>query len=163
VIGPDGKPLPGAQIKFLPNIGNFSQPQTKAEFEVQALRPKEIRVLEAYHDGLKLAGLVEVHAGNKEIALLKLQPWGTVVGTLVDDEGQPRANVDLNLDKGWDKLVATDSKGRFRLEGVMPNRPTEIKVLPQPYFVSGNLGKPVVLAPGEVKDLGEVREKKYGG
>jgi beta-lactamase regulating signal transducer with metallopeptidase domain len=162
-IGPDGKPIAGAQIKFQPNIADFTQPQSKAEFDVKGLRAKEIRVLEACHDGLKLAGLVEVHADDKEIALLKLQPWGTVVGTLVDEDGQPRANVDLNLDKRWDKLVATDSKGRFRLEGLVPNRATAIMVLPQPYFVSGNLGKPITLAPGEVRDLGEVREKKYGG
>ena len=163
VIGPDGKPLAGAQIKFLPNIANFSQPQSKAEFEVQALRPKEIRVVEACHDGLKLAGLAEIHADEKEVAVLKLQPWGTVIGTLVDQDGEPRANIDLNLRKRWDKLIATDSKGHFRLEGFVPNRPTEIVVLPQPYFVSGNLGKPITLAPGEVRDLGKVREKKYGG
>jgi beta-lactamase regulating signal transducer with metallopeptidase domain/protocatechuate 3,4-dioxygenase beta subunit len=163
VIGPDGNPVAGALIKFLPNIGGFGQPQNQAEFELQALRPKEIRVVEACHDGLKLAGLVEVHADNKEIAVLKLQPWGTVIGTLVDQDGQPRANVDLALDKRVENLVATDSKGRFRLEGLVPNRSTEIWVFPKPAFVSGTLGKPVVLAPGEIRDLGEVREKKYGG
>jgi hypothetical protein len=82
---------------------------------------------------------------------------------LVDEDGQPRANVDLALDKRMENLIATDSKGRFRLEGFVPNRPTEIRVLPSPAFISGNLGKPVVLAPGEIRDLDEVREKKYGG
>ncbi|HKI18128.1 MAG TPA: hypothetical protein VKA15_09615, partial [Isosphaeraceae bacterium] len=163
VIGPDGKPLAGTRITFLTDTWNISQPQGKAEFEVQALRPKEIRLLEAHHEGQKLAGSVEVHADERGIALLKLQRWGTVVGTLVDEEGLPRTNVDLNLDRRWENLVTTDSQGRFRLEGVVPNRPTKIKVSPKASFVSGKLGKPVVLAPGEVRDLGEVREKDYGG
>ena len=105
---------------------------------------------------------MEVHADKDEVALLKLEPWGAVIGTLVDEDGQPRGNVDLQLSKRWEP-VATDSRGRFRIEGFVPNQPTEIMVLPQAHFVSGNLGKPISLAPGEVKDLGEVRENKYGG
>jgi beta-lactamase regulating signal transducer with metallopeptidase domain len=163
VLDPDGKPIVGAQIKFQPRVANYSHPQKTAEFQVQGLRPKEVLVIDAAHDGLKLAGAVEVHADHEGVTILKLLPWGTLVGKLIDDNGQPRTKVDLSLNLGRNDMIPTDSQGRFRLEAIVPNRSTEIHVLSLPYHVTGNLGKPITLAPGEVKDLGEVRENKYGG
>jgi beta-lactamase regulating signal transducer with metallopeptidase domain len=160
VVDPDGKPVVGARIRFQPRVTNFSGSQSSAEFQVSGLRPREVRVIDANHLDRKLAGTVEVRAEDQGVAILKLLPWGTVVGKLVDADGLPRAKVDLELDKGRQDLVPTDSQGHFRLESIVPGRPTGIVVLSLPYRVTGKIATPLTLVPGEVKDLGEVREKK---
>jgi beta-lactamase regulating signal transducer with metallopeptidase domain/protocatechuate 3,4-dioxygenase beta subunit len=160
VVDPDGKPLAGAGIRLQPRVTNFTAPQPKADFDLEALRPGEIRVLDAIHDGRKLAGSVEVHADGQGIVIFQLLPWGTVIGKLVDEDGRPRAKIDLALDKGVQDPVVTDSQGQFRVERIVPGRSNQIKVRSKPYYVTGRIPRAIVLVPGEVKDLGEVRELK---
>jgi hypothetical protein len=95
VVDPQGRPLAGARIKFQPHVTNLSEPQQSAEFQVEALGPDETRPLVAFHDGLKLAGSVDVQAKQEGVTVLKLLPWGSLVGRLVDEDGAARAKVDI--------------------------------------------------------------------
>ena len=112
----------------------------------------------AFHEERKLAGYIEIKANEPGNAELKLQPWATLYGRLVDLAGTPRGGVDLvQFDREW-KPVITDSQGRFRIDGLVPGKGVEVLVSPMSGTVSGTLAKGLVVKPGEVKDLGDVRE-----
>jgi beta-lactamase regulating signal transducer with metallopeptidase domain len=158
VVDPQGRSLAGARIKFQPRVTNLSEPQQSAEFQVKALGPDETRPLVAFHDGLKLAGSVDVQAKQEGVTELKLLPWGSLVGRLVDEDGAARAKVDIVYSERHDYPVATDSQGRFRVDALVPGKPAKIWVSPTAGYLSGTVAKALVLKPGEVKDLGDVRE-----
>ena len=160
VVDSEGRPLAGARIKLQPRVSNLSEPQRTAEFQVEALRLDEARPLIAFHEGLKLAGSVNVHANQEGITELKLLPWGILVGRLVDDDGAARANVDILYSERHGHPVATDSQGHFRMEALVPGKPAKVWVSPMGGYLSGTIAKVLVLKPGEIKELGDVREAR---
>jgi beta-lactamase regulating signal transducer with metallopeptidase domain len=160
VFDPAGRPLAGARIKFQPQVTNLSEPQRTTEFRVEALRPDETRSLVVFHEILKLAGWIDVRADEESITEMKLEPWGTVIGRLVDEDGGARSKVDIIYSERHDYPVTTDAQGRFRIDGLVPGKPAKVWVSPTAGFLSGTIAKALVLKPGEVKDLGDVREAK---
>jgi hypothetical protein len=160
VVDSQGRPLTGARIKFQPRVTNLSEPQKSTEFQVEALGPDEIRPLVAFHDQLKLAGSVDVRANDKGITELKLVPWGTLIGRLVDEDGGARAKVDILYSERHEHPAVTDTQGRFRMEALVPGQPAKVWVSPMGGFLSGTIAKAIVLKPGEIKNLGDVREAK---
>jgi hypothetical protein len=160
VVDPEGRPLAGARIQGLYHFGGWSRPQKTAELRLEGLQPKEARRLMAVHGGHKLAGMVTVRADQEGIVDLKLQPWATVVGRLTDEDGQARAKVDVVLSARSREPVTTDSQGRFRLEGLTPGKAATILVRKDEISSSGIIAKDLVLGSGELKDLGEVHEKR---
>ncbi len=121
-----------------------------------------MRRVRALLEGRRLAGWAEFRAGRKETVELKLQPWVTVVGRLVDNHGDPRVNVDLIGQPDDERhIVKTDSDGRFRIEGFAPGLPIEIEVSPMSGYISGKIAKGQILAADETRDLGDVVEGPY--
>ena len=60
---------------------------------------------------------------------MKLQPWGTVIGRVVDETGKPRTDVEifsttreqLDPERGDLELKPTvNAEGRFRIDGLVP-------------------------------------------
>ena len=60
---------------------------------------------------------------------MTLQPWGTVVGRVVDEEGKPRTDVEIfstirerpDPERGdLEDKPTVDAQGRFRIEGLVP-------------------------------------------
>jgi hypothetical protein len=106
-----------------------------------------------------------------------MRPWGTITGRIVDDHGKP---IDLSkrkgiapalaLDNGIRRKLAThddpniaeipytevDRAGRFRIERIVPGQRCGIEIRRdgQP---AGMAFENIVLEPGEVRDLGEIR------
>ena len=70
------------------------------------------------------------------------------------------AKVDIVYGERHDYPIATDSQGRFRVDALVPGRPAKVWVSPNSGFLSGTVATSLVLRPGEVKDLGNVREAK---
>ena len=64
-------------------------PQESPTFEVHALDPSKPRRVTVTHEARKLAGSTLVKGGEAGPITLKLRPWGTIFGRVVDDEGQP--------------------------------------------------------------------------
>jgi hypothetical protein len=172
IVGPDDQLFhSGVDIHTL---DVFQGPQQSSRdnptFEVRGLPSGPYR-LDFLHHGRKLAG--SLHLTGKETGDLrvKLEPWGTVTGRVVDAEGQPRGDVTIqgvlttqpDPDRGFlkdpstsDRKTTVDAKGRFRIGGLVPG----VKYDAQggsPNWIDGFLFKEVTVGPGEVKDLGDLK------
>jgi protocatechuate 3,4-dioxygenase beta subunit len=170
LVGPGGEPVEGALILGAEDhFQSWSHaPLPSAEFEVHALGPDTKRGLLFFHEGKKLAGSYVVRPGEAGPLTIKLEPSGTLTGRLVDDEGQPRAGVQMTCDRpfiGDDSRfesgslatpIKTDEAGRFRAPGLVPGLKYSLRVW-KGRMITGEAVKDTVAAPGEVKDLGDVR------
>ena len=96
VLDPEGRPLAGAEPSGLADWwGAWTKPLPTAEFEVTGLAPGDVRQLAFLHRERRLSGSVILHGKVQGPVEIKLQPWGTVTGRLVDAAGEPRAGVEL--------------------------------------------------------------------
>ena len=160
VVDPDGRPAAHAALQGHTVFSGWSQPQGTPEFQIKGLRSGEKRRVFARLEERQLAGWIDIVAGDRDVVTLKLQPWATVVGRLVDDDGTPREHVDLVSGFHFEQTSTTDSTGRFRIEGLVPGTPHDLWVSPKARYLSGKFAKGLALASGEVKDLGDVKEVK---
>jgi hypothetical protein len=120
--------------------------------------------LDFIHRRAKLAGTLVLTGAEQGDLTVTLQPWGTVVGRVVDEEGMPRNDVTVygtnparpDLERGNPGgNITVDTQGRFRIEGLVPGLR---------YFAFGQSASKafgtvlngVQVGPGEVKDLGDV-------
>ena len=167
MLDPDGRPLAGAQPRGLSDWwDSWSRPLPAAEFEVTGLAPGDVRQLAFLHRERRLSGSVILRGKVQGLIEVKLAPWGTVTGRLVDANGQPRvgvelgwpANQKLRLEEGPGSLPAhakTDADGRFRLEGLAPGLKYELQILGNGGFY-GAVFKDLTIKAGENRDLGDV-------
>ena len=142
-------------------------------FVVKGLPTGQYR-LDFFHRGRKLAGSLVLKGDKTGDLTVKLQPWGTIVGRVVDDEGKPRTDVEFfstirerpDPERGdLENKPTVDAQGRFRIEGLVPGVKYDAFGHPSGK-ASGPLLKGVQVGPGEVKDLGDLMlptAKKDGG
>jgi RNA polymerase sigma factor (sigma-70 family) len=148
VVGPDGNPLAGALAAGLRHDwytdADWPGPSKAGEFTAMGLDPKHPRLLCFTHWEKKLAGSIVVRGDEKEPVTVKLQPWATVSGRLLDEVGKPIPKATLwftevprgkvgaprALDVGLHVVErsgykpspdpVTDEDGRFKVEGLVP-------------------------------------------
>jgi RNA polymerase sigma factor (sigma-70 family) len=146
LIDPDGQPLAGALAAGLRHdwLTDGDWPLSTAEFTVLGLDPARPRLLCFVHPDRKLAGSVVVRGDEQNPVTVRLQPWGTVSGRLLDANGKPIKNARLAfvsvpvgkpdlprpLDTGLHVIYRsayepsqdpqTDAEGRFRIERIVP-------------------------------------------
>ena len=172
VLDPDGKPLAGASISGL--VGPYeggSETLAGAEFTVTTLNPARPRYLVASHAARKLAGARVVRGDEPGSLDLRLEPWGTVTGRLVDGDGHPIAGARIGMGyrgeggaavpglggRSPEERLLTDGDGRFRVEGVVPGLKAVFWATKQGrQFQSGKALEDLSLRPGETRDLGDV-------
>jgi beta-lactamase regulating signal transducer with metallopeptidase domain len=192
VLDPEGRPLADAYVSGQwPHYGWF-RPLESAQFTVWGLTapkpltlagmfkardldamasmvmPEKPRFLLGQHDGRKLAGWSMVTAETKGPVQIRLQPWATVSGRLLDRAGDPRPHyvlrphvVDrLRLRDGWIEhrpdRITTDGAGRFRIEGLVPGLRYRL-TLENADGVNTLRGTEIApLRPGEDRNLGDV-------
>ena len=188
VLDPDGQPLAGSFIYGLSNFPSWDATKGSS-FEVRIKAPgvaqgagmsskdkgsspsplASTRTLVFQHEGRKLAGCVDVDEKTAGPLRVKLEPWSTVSGRVVDAAGEPRANLEFvtyltdKLRPGDDgdgiehrsERVRVDATGRFRIEGLVPGLRYEI--FPQAQsevFDETQTIKVAPTTPGESRDLG---------
>jgi hypothetical protein len=161
VVGPDGQPVSGVFAYGLwPNV--FSWTVLPADtFTVMELNPRRSRALYLHHPDKGLGTAREIRSDEAEPITVRLEPCGSFTGRLLDTDGQPVANLTVELDRVGTReglyKARTDADGRFRMDNVVPRQKYRVQV------DHGDFGKPVfgtvALEPGETKDLGEAKVK----
>jgi uncharacterized GH25 family protein len=164
VLDPDGKPLAGVSIRgpFWTEIHMRDLPS--ATFTISAVNPDKAEAYFFEHHKKHLAAAVLLKGDEPEGFTVKLKPTATVTGRVVTDDGEPVRNADiagrlqegqLSMPQGWNGFFwsRTDADGRFKIEGLLGG----VKLGAQ--HRGGNLFSDLTLAPGEVRDLGEIKVK----
>ena len=105
VEGPDGKPLSGCvAINLCPGTMSPNMVKlTSDAFTAIALDPKQPRPLFFRHDEKKLAAVVMAKGDESGPLTVRLQPAGTIIGRLLDEDDRPRsggARINVDYSKG---------------------------------------------------------------
>ncbi len=135
VVGPEGKPVAQAVVRWGLVVSSDSVPETKTDakgaFRLEAV-PDDSNVLSVMAKGLT-PSFPMVDAGGDRQVSVELKPGATIRGRVVDDAGAPIEGVMVvpqvnNPRPNWggfvylDELEArTDRDGRFHLEGLPEN------------------------------------------
>jgi hypothetical protein len=125
------------------------------------------------HEGRKLIGSVFLKGDEVGPITIKLQPWGSISGRIVDDEGRPRKGVFIGSPGGsklehpethdilpgsdWNQGIRVADDGRFTIEGLVPGLKYGAITRASVLEFLGDLFKDVTVAPGEVNDLGDIK------
>jgi RNA polymerase sigma factor (sigma-70 family) len=161
VVGPDGKPLAGAQALGLTAYSrsrNWTHsPLQGADFMVYGLGDGEGREVLFLHTEKKLAGALRLGGDDRGPLTVKLEPWGVVTGRVVSAEGKAQAGALLRI-TDWllpGSGYQTDRDGRFRIEGLAPDKEYTLDVV-QKGQPAANVFTGLKLKAGETRDLGDV-------
>ncbi len=173
VVGPDGAPIGDTKVKGLHELFQSSPiPQPSSRFEVHALDPSRPRRVVVMHEGRKLIGTALLKGDQTGPVTIKLEPWGSVAGRIVDDEGRPRKAMFIGSPDGsenkhpethdilpgsdWNQGVRVGDDGRFLIEGLVPGLKYSATARAG-FEASGDLFVDVTVASGEAKDLGDLK------
>jgi hypothetical protein len=157
IVGPDGEPVVGVHVG--------GQSFRTAEFRIRAVDPKGKKVLFFFQYEKKLGTAVVVKGDETLPLTVKLQKCATLTGRLLDEDGEPRAGVELlgkNVDGNFYGFFGgqkTDKDGRFKIEGIMPGVKVGLATS-KPATITGTVVEQITLKPGETKDLGDVKSKE---
>ena len=168
ILGPDGQPLAGV----VPDGEGAEATKTPGVMTVSRLNPARPRRFHFLHPGLKLVGFLLARGDEAAPYVVRMQPWGTIAGRLVDAEGRPRPKAYL-MTSDWEAAkgdpargimasLHTDDEGRFRLEGLVPGQSYSANAVGDEAQKNGfgAVIDRVVLEPGETRDLGDVRARE---
>jgi hypothetical protein len=185
LVDPDGKPVVGAQIQeyiqwtaFTPGTLKpaFTRYQTlhttlrAASFPLTGLHPDRARRITFIKEDRQLIGFLTARGDGEAPYTVRMQPWATVTGRIVDGNGKPLPigrpggawqnppSVSITDVQGEDEAVdRTDDGGRFRIGRLLPGRRYGVKIY-QGLGIPAETGiENLVLRAGEVRDLGDVR------
>lgn len=188
VVDPDGQPLSDFKYSGrLAEFGTWDSAQGD-RFELIGYDGTAPRNVYIAHANRMLAGHVPLQGKSPENLTVKLEPAGSVKGRLVDVDGSPLANFQVAqwnpksamLDSNPTPPLPpnspfntvgeyeTDGDGRFEIRCLIPgldyrlyafDRDSMTPVRGRIPKVSGPVDVVIHLAPGETKDLGDVRLK----
>ena len=173
VVGPDGAPLGDTKVKGQVELGQSApRPQSSPRFTVYALDPSQPRRVIVTHEGRKLIGTAFLNGDEAGPITIKLQSWGSVAGWIVDDEGHPRKGMfigspvggdnkrpethDILPGSNWNRGIRVGDDGRFLVEALVPGLKYDANARAG-FEAFGDLFVDVTVAPGEAKDLGDLK------
>ncbi|WP_422923030.1 sigma-70 family RNA polymerase sigma factor [Singulisphaera sp. PoT] len=175
LIDPEGHPLAGARVSGLTNSMDEARELASSDFEAEGLDPNAGRCLLASHPDRSLAGFLSLKGNAEGPGTLKLEPWATVCGRLVDAQGEPMSGVrlgsyytdgqgsDMSRSEGLLKpKPQSDADGRFRLPGLVPGLQATLTFAKKERIFEGQkTAADLTLKPGETRDLGDIVIKPY--
>jgi hypothetical protein len=168
VVDPEGRPLAGTMAMGVAPRFFREEEQDSPTIEVRGLERSKPRRVIVYHEARRLVGLVDLKGDETAPLTVRLQPWGTLAGRIVDEQGRPLGGLEVcnlfaySLDRnpppsrGTLPSLPIGRDGRFRVERLIPSLMYGGGAS-QGVMYRGDLFRAVTLAPGEVKDLGDLR------
>ncbi len=182
LIDLEGKPVVGADTEGMTWFPWDNEPRLRTgTFSVTKLHPDWGRRITYFKEDRKLIAFLMARGDSEAAYTVRMQPWGTVTGRLVDLNGKalplkqaalpgriPAAlymgnwratvtNSDPNV--GEHPGVQTDLDGRFRLDKLVPGLRYSAEVYLERGGFAGMAFEDLVVGPGEVRDLGDTRTK----
>jgi RNA polymerase sigma factor (sigma-70 family) len=170
LLDPEGRPVVGATaIGLYPYAWDRRRPLRAATLPIADLHPDRSRRITFVKEDRKLIGFLLARGDGDAPYTVRMQPWGTFIGRIVDEQGRPQPGASLAADMvravtahddpslGFFPGVQTDEQGRFRAEKLVPG---------QSYGTTLSLGigraswpafEGLKVAPGSVRDLGDLR------
>ena len=125
-VDPDGQPVAGTMAAGVSNqFASSEYPQSSSTIEIDAVEPGRPRRLTITHTDRKLVGSLYLKGDETGPLTIRLQPFGTVMGRIVDEEGRPRGGLgDLEcgrLETGTSRRSGHAARRRSRRRH--PDRP----------------------------------------
>jgi RNA polymerase sigma factor (sigma-70 family) len=170
-VDPEGRPVAGTMATGVSDLSSTEHPQPSPTIEICALDPSRPRRVIVTHAGRKLIGSIYLKGDETGPLTIQLQPYGTVTGRIVDDDGRPRGGLGImsaggsmparpaeqgilpggNIGGG----IRIGRDGRFRIEGLVPG--LKYGAGASDGLAYGELFHDLTVTPGEVKDLGDLK------
>jgi RNA polymerase sigma factor (sigma-70 family) len=176
-VAPDGRPV-ARTVNFFQE-GHLALENIVAgnEYTFVHPRPGQPETVVILGEDRALGAFVDVKGDEPDPIRVALQPSGTVTGRLVDEDGQPRPNVRLELhyerrawgqtgdsDRRFSPSLVTAPNGQFRIPGLVPGLTYTVlvvkRVAPDELGYEGHLhADRWSVKSGEVRDWGDVRSR----
>jgi RNA polymerase sigma factor (sigma-70 family) len=173
VVDPAGQPISGTTARGVSDLHSSSEyPQTTPTFEIEAVergRPRRVTVI---HQERKLIGSTYLRGGEQAPLTIRLEPYGTIMGRILGDEGRPRGGIEITSEGGAVPArpaeqgilpggdvagsIRIGRDGRFRIEGLVPGLQYGAGIS-LGFTYLGMIFRDVTVKPGEVKDLGDLK------
>ena len=173
-VDPEGRPVAGTTASGVSDLST-EYPQPTSTIEIHALDPSQPRRVIVTHAGRKLIGSVYLKGDETGPLTMRLQPYGTITGRIVDEEGRPRAGLGIMSAGGsmperpaeqgilpggnYGGGIRLGRDGRFRIEGLVPGLQYGAGAS-EGFNYLGELFDNVTVTPGEVQDLGDIKPRK---
>jgi hypothetical protein len=172
VVDLEGKPVLGAKVEGLSETaGNQVSSLESPTFEVRGLDPSKPRRVTLTHFDRELIGAAFLTGNESGVVTIRLRPWGSVTGRIVDETGKPRPGLRLTYgsrpnrpDEGeilgtkGDGSAMIGEDGQFRIEGFVPGAEYALTACDKVNFVvQCVLFRELKVAPGKVRDLGDLK------
>jgi RNA polymerase sigma factor (sigma-70 family) len=176
LLDAEGLPVVGAKATGLMH-GRWERELTlrAATLPLTGLHPDRARRITFVKGDRKLIGFLLARGDGDAPYTVRMQPWATVTGRIVDERGTPQPNASLAADADR-KVTAqddpvfgvfpgpdTDGHGRFRVERLVPGQSYSAILHRGRGRPSGPAFEGLVLAPGEVRDLGDLQLRRSTG
>jgi RNA polymerase sigma factor (sigma-70 family) len=170
LLDPEGRPVVGAKTTGLTYHPWDHEPVLRAAtIPITGLHPDRARRITFVKDDRKLIGFLLARGDGDAPYTVRMQPWATITGRVVDEQGRPISGASLaagtvrefavhdDPGAGIVPEVSTDDQGRFRAERLVPG----LSYAATLYLGRGRSSCPAFeglkLAPGEVRNLGDLR------
>jgi RNA polymerase sigma factor (sigma-70 family) len=155
VVGPAGEPLTGVEVVGLTALLGEDLLESSS-FLITGLAPGASREVLFRHKERQLGKLLTVRGDSAGALTVQLDPYGSILGRIVDRAGRPVSGINLLFYAnagGLSGAAQTDGEGRFRM-GLLPGRKYVLMVhSPRPLLQDVGL---IEVASGVNKDLGDL-------
>ncbi len=173
LIDPEGQPVVGVQTEGLTFHPWDAEPVLRAaSFPLTKLHPDRARRITFVKEDRRLIAFLMARGDGETPYTVRMQPWGTVTGRLLDENGKQLSadNVSLYLggfgletnaddEAGEYANIKIDPEGRFRAERLVPGQRYSAETYRGTGMFAGMAFEKLVVRPGEVRDLGDIRTK----
>jgi hypothetical protein len=170
LLDPEGRPVVGANVTGLtPDPWAFGWAARAATVPIVGLHPDRARRITFVKEDRKLIGFLLARGDGDTPYTVRMRPWGTFTGRVVDEQGRPQPGASITADwvrgfaaaadlsLGIFPAVQTDEHGRFRAEQLVPGQSYSATLSLGVGRPSGPAFEGLKVAPGRVRDLGDLR------